>query len=107
MAISPMWVGQTLPVWSVVLVDSNGVPVNLTGATLNTLITNTQSGGQTFTGAGSWLITNAAAGLATYSWAATDTEAPGQYSLQVIATFSGGIREWQPVPWLLKPKGQI
>lgn len=105
--ISPWFVGQTLPSWEPTLVDTNNSTVDLTGATMAVLITNTETGAQ-LTGTGTWTITNPTAGLATYAWAAADVAAAGQYSLQVTATYpGGGTRDWLPIPWLVKPKGQL
>ena len=104
--ISPWFVGQTLPSWELTLVDTENAAVDLTGATMAVLITNAE-GVQT-TGAGTWDVTNPTAGIAIYAWAAADSATAGQCSLQVTATYpGGGTRDWLPIPWLVKPKGQL
>jgi hypothetical protein len=98
MGISPWYSGATLPQWQVTLVDDAGDPLNLTGATLSLLIYNTETGVET-TGAGTWNITNASAGQATYAWSATDSAVPGKYALRIKATYAGGFECSDPIPW--------
>lgn len=99
MGITPFEHGATLPVWEVTVQDDTGVAINLTGATISLVIVNTLTGVQ-LTGAGSWTITNAAAGQATYYWAAADTAVPGSYKLLVSITLApGSILKPDPVSW--------
>jgi hypothetical protein len=99
MAISPWSCGATLPVWQATFTDDSGNALNLTGATLSLIIHNTQTQ-EDVAGAGTWTITNATSGQATYAWAAADSAEPGIYSLSVRITFSGGgVLYTDPVPW--------
>jgi hypothetical protein len=83
---------------AVTFVDDGNAAINLTGATLTLIIHNTQTNTDA-TGAGSWTITNAAGGLATYAWAAADSATSGTYLLYIKATYSGGVSICDPIPW--------
>lgn len=98
MAISPWPSGATLPVWAVTITDDTGAAVNLTNATITLLIRNVNNTSGV-SGAGTWTITNATAGQATYSWAAADSANVGSYMLTVIITFSNGVIKTDPVLW--------
>lgn len=96
MAISPWAVGQLLPVWTVTFTDDSGATLNLTGATLTLQIRNKSSGAVT-SGAGSFVVTSASTGLATYSPDAADVAAAGEYEVRGVATIGGKevMTDWQ------------
>ena len=98
MAISPFYVSQTLPIMALTLTDDTGAAINLTGATLSLTIHNTQTQ-EDVAGAGTWAITNATAGQATYTWASADTQTAGQFMLYVRITYSGGVAVADPISW--------
>jgi hypothetical protein len=93
-------VGATLPVMALTLTDDTGAAINLTGATLSLIIHNTQTQ-EDVAGAGTWAITNAAAGQATYTWASGDTATAGSFLLYVKATYSGGVAIADPIKWMV------
>ena len=101
MSISPWYTGQTLPALAITLLDDDNAPVNLTGATLALLIESESTTGSTNepVGAGTWTITNATAGQATYAWAAADVATAGQYQLRVVVTLPNGTVKTDAVPW--------
>ena len=98
MALSPWQCGATLPVMPFQFQGDSGVATNLTGATLSLTIHNTQTGADV-AGVGTWTITNATAGQATYTFAAADSEVAGLYDLYIIATYSAGDLPFNPIPW--------
>ena len=99
MGVSPFATGQTSPNWEITVNDDTGAAVNITGATLTLTIRNTVNGQDT-AGAGTWSITNGAAGQATYTWGANDSATAGNYLLIVKITLSGGgVLFADGVPW--------
>ncbi len=96
MSISPWPLGQLLPVWTVTFQDDSGVALDLTGASLTLQIRNRSSGAVT-SGAGSFVITSASTGVATYSPASADVATAGEFEVRGIATIGGKetISDWQ------------
>lgn len=102
MAVSPFYCGQTLPVMSLTLTDDTGAAINLTGAALSLIIHNTQTQ-EDVAGAGTWDITNATAGQATYTWASADSSVAGNFTLYIKATYAGGVAIADPINWQVLP----
>jgi hypothetical protein len=73
--------------------DDLNVALNLTTATLAVRF-NGVSGSASFAGAGTFNITNAAAGLFTYTFAASDVAVAGTWRLQFIATYSDTTKQF-------------
>jgi len=102
MAISPFYVGQTGPALRATIQDDSDNPVNLTGATFTLVIENTLTNANV-SGAGTWSILNAPAGVAQYTWNSADTATPGAYNLFIEYVISGVTYITDPTTFLVKP----
>jgi hypothetical protein len=89
--ISPMTVGDLNPIWNPTIQDKFGNAINLTGLSAGqiTLRLKNEASGISKTGLGTVTITNAAAGIITYAWAAGDTNAAGEWLFQWQLNWSG------------------
>lgn len=99
MALSPWYVGQTLPIASLTFQDDGGNALNLTGGTLSVIIHSVSGAASDTAGAGTFNTTNAALGQATYTWAAADVATAGTYTLIFKVTYSGGVVICDPITW--------
>jgi hypothetical protein len=92
MPISPWYVGQTAPVWTLTWLDDSGNPENITGATITVRMRQGApvSGAQGVAGTGTFNITNGSGGIFTYAVASTDFPNPGLWDLQFKAVLPGG-----------------
>lgn len=102
MANSPRYVGFTSPPYNVTLIDDNGNPINLTGVagtaftwTLQNITENI-----TFRGSGTWTVTNAAAGQASYALTSADVATAGNCLVYVTVQLpsESSPREFDPDP---------
>lgn len=76
--------GNTAPSWQITC-ERAGVPINLTGCTVTVIIAK----GNTVTNTGgACSITNATAGIITYTPVATDTKTGGTYKVDVKIVYS-------------------
>lgn len=103
MAISPWYVGATLPAASITLTYDSGTVVNLTGFTSATLKFVNQADGSSFTGAGTATFSNPAGGVIAYAWAASDVATEGRYVIEPTAIAATGSLRCDPIPWTLLP----
>jgi hypothetical protein len=95
---SPLYVNETHRPLSVTFLDDSNTALNLTTATLSVRFGGVGTS-VSFTGAGTFNITNATAGLFTYTFAAGDVANPGSWNLQFIATYGDGTKQFSdPVP---------
>jgi hypothetical protein len=85
--------GATAPAITATLVDQYGNVANLTGASVNFVMTNAFYGNAVNKAA---TIVNAAAGQVSYSWGSSDTVNPGLFSCQWQVVFSSGAQETYP-----------
>lgn len=98
MPISPLYVNQLHRPISVTWLDDSNTALNLSGATLTVRFAGV-AGSQSFTGAGSFSVTNATAGQFTYTLASTDVATPGSWQLQFVATYSDTTKQFSdPIP---------
>lgn len=98
MPATPLYVGETHRPLSVTFLDDSNTALSLLTATLSVRFGGIGTS-QSFTGAGTFLITNAASGLFTYTFASTDVATPGSWQLQFIATYGDGSKQFSdPVP---------
>lgn len=88
MAITPWYLGETRPTWSLTWTDDAGAAINLTGATVAMRIR--QPNTTTAPGAGVVNVTNAVAGQFTYAVAALDFPVAGSYTVQASAVYGDG-----------------
>ena len=100
MGISPWQVAQLLPLWTPTLTKDDGTALNLTGATLTSVLHNTVTGQDTAM-TGAWVVTSATLGQAQYTWASGDVATAGNYVIVVIVTYAGGPMKVDPVPFLI------
>lgn len=78
--------------------DDSNTALNLTTATLSVRFGGVGTS-QSFTGAGTFNITNATSGLFTYTFASTDVANPGTWQLQFLATYGDGTKQFSdPIP---------
>ncbi len=99
--ITPMYAGQTLPVWLMQWLDDDGAAVSIVGAVLSLTLYNTRTGVYT-QGVGAIQI-NGDGASAVYTWASSDTATPGVYQLYPVATFPNGVLYADPVPLTVLP----
>lgn len=85
--------GATAPAITATLIDQYGNVANLTGASVNFVMTNAFYGNAVNQPA---TIVNAGAGQVSYSWASTDTQNTGLFSCQWQVVFSNGAQETYP-----------
>jgi hypothetical protein len=98
--ITPWATGQLLPTWVISLVDDNGNPVNLTGATSAAL--SFLQGNSASVGAGVAAVASPPTlGQVTYAPATADVVSPGTYKVFVNVTFPSGVLTSDPLPWIL------
>lgn len=98
MGISPMYVGNRLPYMSVPIATDSGVfPLTDRVPSDFRLIMHNLSSGAITDGAGSFVVTNASAGLCTYRWAAEDVANEGDFKLFVVITIDGIDQTFGPV----------
>jgi hypothetical protein len=100
MGISPMYVGQRLPTMTLTINKDTGSAQDLTGASLSSILHNTNTGQDTAM-TGTWTVTNATSGIATYAWTAADTATPGSYTIIVSAAIGGLPLTGDPIPFLI------
>lgn len=81
--------GDTKPDLVRTLLDEDGVAVNLTGATAVRFNLKAPDGSVKIDNAAA-AITNAAAGIVTYEWAAVDTDTAGSFTGEFEVTWGGG-----------------
>jgi hypothetical protein len=97
MALSPLYVGQLLPVFPLILADDSGAVVDLTGATMTA---NWYTAGSArAAAAGAVVIVSAAAGTVTYTLGAADTATVRTCIFQIVATYPGA----KPLIWDYSP----
>lgn len=79
-SVSPRYTTATSPAYTVVLNDDNG-PITLTGCTSSsfTLTLWDIASNNVIKGAGTWSVTNATSGKASYQWTSGDLATPGTY----------------------------
>lgn len=83
--------GDTRPALEAVLMDPEGNPVNLTGATVRLHM---ERKGEMIVDA-PCIIVDGPAGLVRYQWAVGDTDQPGTYAAEIEVTdASGGVETW-------------
>ena len=88
MAIGPFSTGTLLPIWSIVVLQTNNSVYNLTGATFTgTLKSVSGSSIKTLT-AGAFAIVVAADGSLSYTPVAADVDTAGDWILEVVITIS-------------------
>lgn len=98
MAASPLFVGETHKPLSVTWLDDLNTALNLSTATLSVRFGGVGSSAS-FTGTGTFNVTNAASGLFTYTFSAADVAAAGTWQLQFLATYSDTTKQFSdPVP---------
>lgn len=85
--------GATAPAITATLIDQYGNVANLTGASVNFVMTNAFYGNAVNQPA---TIVNATAGQVSYSWGTSDTVNPGLFSCQWQVVFSSGAQETYP-----------
>jgi hypothetical protein len=84
---TPIWVGDTGAPFIPQFSHQDGSPVNLTGATISMKMED--SGGNVKTCSGVWIIDDAANGKAHYSYASTDVNTSGVWTLFIAITIGG------------------
>lgn len=78
--------GSTLPALKMQLLDSDGCPVNLTGATVKFRMGVNPGSPKVDANA---TIVDATTGIVSYSWAAGDVDTVGTYNGEWVATYAG------------------
>lgn len=78
---------DTFPDLPITITDSTNAAVNLTGCTVKFVIQNSATKTETNSAANTCTITSPTAGLASYSFAATDLPSAGVYLCDVRVTF--------------------
>lgn len=86
MALSSAIKGARRPSQSITWLDENGTAFDLTGATITARIRN-QSSGVVTDSDGSFVITNAAAGVFRWDYSTADVAIAGVYDVQFTASF--------------------
>lgn len=79
-----------------VVLDEDGVPINLTGSTV-TFYMQDLNGNEKIT-AGSVSLIDAPNGLVRYQWLAADSDTSGFYIAEFVVTFGGGTKRTSPDP---------
>lgn len=104
MAISPWYMGQLAPSATITLTYDGGTVVDLTGNTGVVVNIRNEADGTTVQGAGTATVANAAGGVISYVWAASDVANEGRYTLRPVVTMAGGKPlKCDPIPWTLLP----
>lgn len=102
MGISPLYVGQLIPIMGVQITLDDTTHPNLTGATLSMIIRNRNTGAESIA-IGTFTITDAANGKFTYTWVTADTANAGHYDLFVAANTANGPLKIDPIELLVLP----
>lgn len=84
---SPIMVGDIGAPFDPVFVHKDGTVEDLTGATITMIMEDAE--GNVKTAAGIWTITNASGGQASYSYAASDVNTAGNWTLYITITVGG------------------
>lgn len=84
---SPIYCGDTGAPFDPVFLRKDGSAEDLTGATITMIMEDAE--GNSKTAAGTWTITNAANGQASYSYASTDVNTAGNWTLYITITVGG------------------
>lgn len=84
---SPIFCGDTGAPFDPVFLHKDGSAVDLTGATISMIMEDAE--GNTKTALGIWTITDAANGQASYSYASTDVNTAGNWTLYITITVGG------------------
>lgn len=87
MGISPWFVGQTRPVWSITWTDDSGTAIDLTGATVTLRFSEYVIPLAGYDAQGVVDVTTPLEGKFTYAPAADDFAASGSYTVQAKAVF--------------------
>lgn len=106
MSYSPITQGEILT-FPCTFIQDDGTPLNLTGASLQLIVDPVPGSppqNTRFVGAGSFAVTNAAGGLASYTNAAGDTSNPGYWIMTAVATYPGSQPRYSdPLQLLIRP----
>jgi hypothetical protein len=97
MSISPMTQGSTLPALQVTFTSDAGTAIDLTNGTIALALVNLASNSST-AGTGTWSVTNALQGKATYAWSLTDLATKGYYHVIITITWASGVMKFDPIP---------
>jgi len=87
---------DTRPPLSGTLYDAQGLPVNLTGATLTLDMRRRFARVPLKISGAAVTVLDALAGTFQYAWQAGDTDEPGEYDLWIRVDYGGGARESFP-----------
>jgi hypothetical protein len=91
--------GDTAPAIDYIVLDEDGVAINLTGSTV-TFYMQDLSGNEKIT-AGACSLIDAPNGLVRYQWQNADTTESGMFVAEFLVTFAGGTKRTTPDPgWL-------
>jgi hypothetical protein len=75
---------------------TNGVPVNITGATIKFLMAKGSYPGDTLQVNAAATIVDAVNGIVSYSWTSADTSIPGDYLAEWEVTYASGVQQTFP-----------
>lgn len=92
---SPMYVGDTLPVFAPVFLHKDGTAMDLTGATI-TMKMAEQGDNTVKVCGGTWTIDDTINGKAHYAWQTADTNTAGDWLLYVTVTIGGAAQHADP-----------
>lgn len=87
MALSDAIQGAKRPSQLITWTDEDGVPADLTGATITARITRS---GVTTASDGAFVLTSAATGVFRWDYGTTDVTTAGKFTVQFTATFASG-----------------
>jgi BppU N-terminal domain len=91
--------GDTAPAIDYIVLDEDGVPINLTGSTV-TFYMQDMSGNEVIDGGACSLI-DAPNGQVRYQWLDGDSDISGLYAAEFLVTFGGGTKRTTPDPgWI-------
>lgn len=91
MAIGPVYMGATRPLWVVTVLKSDNTALDLTSASYTgTLYENRTANRKTLT-PGNYATSNAPGGIFTYTPQSSDTDTPGTWDFETAITISGGV----------------
>lgn len=99
MGLKTAFQGYISPKYNVTLIDPNtGGAVDLTGATNLALSLQDKATSNVYPGSGTWTITSAASGKASYQWSERDVSVTGRFLIGVTVQLPGeaGPRAFQP-----------
>lgn len=100
---SPLYLGDTGTPWSTVFVYKNGLPYDLTGATLSLKLESVPRRVVKI-GEGTWSIDDATNGRAHYNWNENDVDTVGNWNMYItILTEAGKIIHPDPKPLTILP----